>query len=215
VATGGRVELGLGWGSMPDELRRFGFGVESGPVRAARMAETLDILELMFSGEPFSYDGSYYTLPDAVGRPRPVNGRIPIQIGGLGPKLTLPLVARYADWRNCPSNGLERLPALQPLIGRARIALQVVVGLAGSSSGREQVAAEAEQRFAATWGSGVIGTPDEVARHLAHFVELGVGQLIIQFSDYGRAETIELFAREVIPAVHALRAPLRSTAVTP
>ena len=87
----------------------------------------------MFTGEPFSYAGTHYTLSDAVGRPRPVNGRIPIQIGGLGPKLTLPLVARYADWWNCPSNGLDRFHELEPLIGRARVALQVVVGLAGSS----------------------------------------------------------------------------------
>jgi alkanesulfonate monooxygenase SsuD/methylene tetrahydromethanopterin reductase-like flavin-dependent oxidoreductase (luciferase family) len=201
VASGGRLELGIGWGSMPDELRRFGFGVESGAVRAERMAETLDILQLMFTGEPFSFEGIHYSVPDGVGRPRPVKGRIPIQIGGLGPKLTLPLVARYADWWNCPSNGLDRFHELRPLVGSARVALQVLVAIAPSTASRDQVAADTRQRFEDTWGGVVVGTPDEVAARLQGFVDRGVEQLIIQFADYGRRETIDLFATEVIPAV--------------
>ena len=201
VASGGRAELGIGWGSMPDELRRFGFGDEPGPVRAARLRETLEILELMFRGEPFEYHGTYYDVPDGVGRPRPVRGHIPIQIGGTGPKLTLPLVARFADWWNCPTNGLARFDELRAQAGRARVALQVVVGVAPSSAARAQVEHDAQARFGDVWGSWVVGTPDEVAARLRSHIERGIDQLVVQFHDYGRRESLDLFAAEVIPAV--------------
>jgi alkanesulfonate monooxygenase SsuD/methylene tetrahydromethanopterin reductase-like flavin-dependent oxidoreductase (luciferase family) len=200
-ASGGRAELGIGWGSMPDELRRFGFGEESGRARSARLYETLEILELMWKGEPFEYRGAHYQIPDGIGRPRPVRDRIPIQIGGVGPKLTMPLVARFADWWNCPPTGLERFDELRGLAGGARVALQLVVGLVPSSAMREKVASDTQARFGVTWGSWIVGTPDEVAAALRRHVDRGIEQLIIQFHDYGRRESLELFANEVMPAI--------------
>ncbi|WP_410969049.1 LLM class flavin-dependent oxidoreductase, partial [Salmonella sp. SAL4444] len=41
VVAGGRLELGLGWGSVPQELRDYGFGEAPAEVRAGRLAETL------------------------------------------------------------------------------------------------------------------------------------------------------------------------------
>jgi alkanesulfonate monooxygenase SsuD/methylene tetrahydromethanopterin reductase-like flavin-dependent oxidoreductase (luciferase family) len=203
VVSGGRAELGIGWGSMPDELRRFGFGDEPGSVRSQRLRETLEILELMFAGEPFEYIGRHYQIPDGVGRPRPVHGRIPLQIGGVGPKLTMPLVARFADWWNCPTNGLQRFEELRTLAGQAKVALQVVVGLAPSSAARAQVEHDTAARFGGMWGSWVVGDPAEVADVLAAYVHRGIDQIIVQFHDYGRRDTLQLFASQVIPAVRA------------
>src|SRR5262249_2917892 len=69
VISGGRLELGIGWGSVPSELETFGFGPEPAATRAARLHETLEILDLMFSGQTFDYDGKFPTLRAAVGRP--------------------------------------------------------------------------------------------------------------------------------------------------
>jgi alkanesulfonate monooxygenase SsuD/methylene tetrahydromethanopterin reductase-like flavin-dependent oxidoreductase (luciferase family) len=211
-ASDGRAELGIGWGSMPDELRRYGFGQESGRVRSARLRETLEILELMWGGEPFEYWGEHYQVPDGIGRPGPVRGRIPIQIGGLGPKLTMPLVARFADWWNCPPTGLERFDELRALAGRARAALQLVVGLVPSSPTREKVALDTEARFGATWGAWIVGTPDEVAAALQRHIGRGIDQLIIQFHDYGRRQSLELFAAEVMPVIRATAATVKEGA---
>jgi len=200
VISGGRLELGLGWGSVADELHAFGVSDDPAPVRAARLAETLAILELMFSGEPVSFDGAHYHLEGAMARPRPVAGRIPIHLGGAGRRLTMPLVARFADWWNCPSYAVERVAALKPLAGSARLSIQLPVGLAASALERDEVAATAQRRFG-SWGGLIAGTPDEVAASLRHEVELGADLFVLQFSDFGSPETLRLFADEVMPAV--------------
>jgi alkanesulfonate monooxygenase SsuD/methylene tetrahydromethanopterin reductase-like flavin-dependent oxidoreductase (luciferase family) len=200
VISGGRLDLGLGWGSVERELHDYGFGDDPPAVRSARLGETLEILELMFTGEPFDFEGKHYALHGALGRPRPVNGRIPIHVGGGGPKLTMPLVARHADWWNCTSYAVERLHELRPLAGEARVSIQHPIGLARSNKERDDVVASASKRFG-SWGGLVAGTPDEVAAVLRDEIGAGVELFILQFSDFGTPETIALFASEVVPAV--------------
>src|SRR5690349_11866106 len=120
VVSNGRLDLGIGWGSVADELRMFGFGPEPAATRAAKLRETLEILDLMFAGEPFDYDGTHFTLRRAQGRPVPVQSHVPIHIGGGGPRLTMPLVRDFADWWNCPGYALTRLDDLRALAGNAR-----------------------------------------------------------------------------------------------
>jgi len=200
VISGGRLELGLGCGSVQEELRDYGFGDPKPSRRAARLAETLELLELLWTGEPVDFDGEHWTLRDAVCRPRPVAGRVPIHLGGMGKRLTLPLVAKYADWWNCPSYGVDRFHELRPLAGSARVSVQHPIGLAASSAERDEVVATAERRFGA-WGGLIGGTPDEVAVALHRERELGAELFICQFSDFGRPETVRLFADEVLPAL--------------
>lgn len=200
VISGGRLDLGLGWGSVEQELRDYGFGDDPPAVRSARLGETLEILELMFTGEPFDFDGKHFCLRGARGRPTPLNGRIPIHLGGGGPRLTMPLVARHADWWNCPSYAVDRLHELRLLAGTARVSIQHPIGLAPSRRERDDVEATARKRFG-SWGGLVTGTPDEVASVLAAEAAAGVELFILQFSDFGTPATTALFATEVAPAV--------------
>ncbi len=198
--SGGRLDLGIGWGSVPDELVTYGIGKEKASVRAAQTAETLEILDLMFSGERFDHDGENWQLAGAIGRPTPHQAKIPIHIGGAGPKLTLPLVREHADWWNCPSYAVDRLAELRPEVGDVRISVQHPVGMAASSADRDEVVATAERRFGG-WGGLVAGTPDEVAGSLRPEIDLGVELVICQFTDFGTPDTLELFATEVAPAL--------------
>src|SRR5262245_26500032 len=149
--SGGRLELGLGWGSLPGELAAFGIGEEPPAVRAARLRESIEILRLLFQGERVSYEGRFYRLRDAIARPTPLQARLPIHVGGAGPKLTLPIVRECADWWNCVSTGAERLDELRPLVGDVRISVQHPIGLAESAAERDAARARAEKRFAG-WG---------------------------------------------------------------
>jgi alkanesulfonate monooxygenase SsuD/methylene tetrahydromethanopterin reductase-like flavin-dependent oxidoreductase (luciferase family) len=200
VVSEGRLDLGLGWGSVEEELRRYSYPVESNKARATRLAETLEILERMFRGERFSFRGRFHELEDAIGRPVPVQPKIPIHIGGGGRRYTLPLAARYADWWNCPSYAVDDLEELMPLAGNARVSVQHPIGLATNKATREAVHEEAERRFGA-WGGLITGTPQEVADALSREAALGVELFILQFWDFGTAKTLRLFAREVAPAL--------------
>jgi len=198
VLSGGRVELGLGWGSVPEEMAAFGLGNEPAAVRAGRLAETLEILDLLFSGERVDYSGRYYQLKQAIARPRPVQKRIPIHIGGAGKKLTLPLAAKHADWWNCVSYGVAKFAELAPLARPARLSLQHPIALIPDEGQREAITTDAQRRFGG-WGGLLVGSPDEIASALRAEAELGAEMFIIQLCDFARPESIELFAREVIP----------------
>jgi alkanesulfonate monooxygenase SsuD/methylene tetrahydromethanopterin reductase-like flavin-dependent oxidoreductase (luciferase family) len=205
VLSDGRLELGLGWGSVDAELRTF--GIDAGPAaeRAARLRETLEILPRMFAGEPFDYAGAHYRLAGAAGRPVPVQAHIPVHIGGAGPKLTMPLVRDYADWWNCPSYATDRLAELRPLAGKARVSVQRPLGLAARASDRYEVGAVARRRFG-SWGGVVTGTSHAVADALVADVEVGARGFVLQFHDFGTAATFERFMAAVAPAVRAAAA---------
>jgi alkanesulfonate monooxygenase SsuD/methylene tetrahydromethanopterin reductase-like flavin-dependent oxidoreductase (luciferase family) len=200
VISGGRLELGLGWGSVEEELVAYGFGAAPPRVRAAQLGEAIEVIELMFAGEPFDFDGDHFQLKGATGRPRPLAGRVPVHVGGAGRRLTMPLVARHADWWNCPAYAVDRLDELRPLAGNARVSVQHPVGLAASTATRVAVQQLTEKRFGA-WGGMVTGTPDEVVDALAREQRAGVELFILQFHDFATPETLSLFAREVMPAL--------------
>ena len=200
--SGGRLEIGLGWGSVAAEFETYGIGNASARVRAERLGETLEILELLFTGKAVNYEGRHFQLRDAVTLPRPVQDPLPIHIGGAGPRLTLPLVARHATWWNCPSYGIDRLAELRPQAGDVRISAQHPIGLVRSATEREDVEAKIKRRFGA-WGGLRVGDADELCEALGREVELGVEMFILQFHDYGSLDSLEAFAGSVMPAVRA------------
>jgi alkanesulfonate monooxygenase SsuD/methylene tetrahydromethanopterin reductase-like flavin-dependent oxidoreductase (luciferase family) len=78
VLSGGRFTLGLGNGSPVREFTAFG---ESGDLKlhAAMLDEGLAILEGLFTGRPFSFEGEHYKLDQAEHLPVPLQRpRMPI-----------------------------------------------------------------------------------------------------------------------------------------
>ena len=90
--SGGRLNLGLGLGWVPDEYRMFGIDMAA---RGKRFDEIIEILRLAWSGERFSYKGRFYSLDDVVVRPRPAHP-IPIWLGG-GVDAAVERAARKGD----------------------------------------------------------------------------------------------------------------------
>lgn len=198
--SNGRLDLGLGWGSMEDELSAFGFGPAPRRERADRLRETLEVLAALFTGDPVTYDGDHVRLDGAICRPVPVQDPLPIHIGGAGEQLTMPLVRDHAHWWNCPTYAVERIDELLPLAGDVHVSVQRPVGLATHGQDRDEVVATAERRFG-SWGGLVAGTADEVVEALTHDVRRGVELIIVQLTDFGRPETIAAFAEQVVPRV--------------
>jgi alkanesulfonate monooxygenase SsuD/methylene tetrahydromethanopterin reductase-like flavin-dependent oxidoreductase (luciferase family) len=97
--SGGRLVLGLGAGWVEREHHVWGYQLGEPNTRSSRFKEGLEVIsQLLNSDEPVTYEGQYYQLRGARLLPRPQRSGGPaILIGGNGVRLTLPLVARYAD----------------------------------------------------------------------------------------------------------------------
>ena len=85
--SGGRATLGVGLGFPPEvELAPFGEELDL-KVRAAMLDEGLAIIDGLWSGEPFAFDGEHYHLAEVTFRPPPLQQpRIPIWVGATWPK---------------------------------------------------------------------------------------------------------------------------------
>jgi alkanesulfonate monooxygenase SsuD/methylene tetrahydromethanopterin reductase-like flavin-dependent oxidoreductase (luciferase family) len=196
--SGGRLDLGIGWGSYEPELAAFGFDGKSRKERAGELDESLDIVKLMFTGEIFDYEGRHFRMRGAIGRPTPVRSGLPIHIGGGGRQLTMPLVARHADWWNCVGSARERLGELAPLRGSARISAQYAVGLLDDASSRPSVAAWVARHLPeAGWGAPLIGTPDELVELLRAERAKGVEMFVLRFHDYRDPAVFRRFMTQV------------------
>jgi alkanesulfonate monooxygenase SsuD/methylene tetrahydromethanopterin reductase-like flavin-dependent oxidoreductase (luciferase family) len=85
MLSGGRLIVGAGLGSLPAEFTAFGENADP-RVRAARLDESLHLLDALWTGQPVTFHGEYLTATDVTMRPRPVQRpRIPIWCGGRWP----------------------------------------------------------------------------------------------------------------------------------
>lgn len=118
LISGGRLNLGLGWGSSKADLRLLGHGDEPAAARAARLRESIGVIRAVMAGYPRS-EGGYP----------------PLFIGGASER-TLDLVREHADWWNCPAMERHRLTQLVPHVGGARISVNYSIALAGRPGDR-------------------------------------------------------------------------------
>jgi len=198
-ASGGRFELGLGWGSVPEELTTFGIADPSPATRVRRMAETLAVMKALWSGEPVDFTGEFFAIRAGLQRPVPLD-RIPIVIGGAGPR-TLELVAAHADWWNLPINALTQFDELRPRAGKARVSLQLMVSFIGSERTRHETAETARRRFGHMGEGLLVGNANELLDRLGTLTERGVERFYIWFSDFAAPETLAAFGAEVVTAL--------------
>ncbi len=199
-ASGGRFELGVGWGSVPVEFDVFGIGSTEAKQRVGRLGESLQIMRQLWTGEPFDFEGEFFTLKGAQQRPAPT-GKIPITIGGSGPR-TLALVREHADWWNLQINDIHKAAELRPQAGDARVSIQAMIGLVSSEAEREEVLALNEKRFGSTTmhANIVVGTAPELIEHFSRLHAEGVDRFYTWFTNFAPVETIQAFS-EVIRAV--------------
>ncbi|HEX6570046.1 MAG TPA: LLM class flavin-dependent oxidoreductase [Acidimicrobiales bacterium] len=202
-ASGGRFELGIGWGSVPDELDTFGVGAAPPRERVARLGESLDVMRALWTGEPVTYDGRYFRLRDAQQRPAPTRP-IPIVVGGVGDR-TLELVRAHADWWNVPIHALDRLDERRDRVGNARVSAQVMVALVQAEADRAAVTELVARRFGGSviGDTTVVGTTDELAAHFGALRSRGVERFYVWFADFAPPETLRRFG-EVIEAVEGV-----------
>jgi alkanesulfonate monooxygenase SsuD/methylene tetrahydromethanopterin reductase-like flavin-dependent oxidoreductase (luciferase family) len=198
-ASGGRFELGIGWGSYQIDFDRFGIAPATPPERVQRLRETLEVLRALWAGETVDYDGRYHHLKGATQAPGPLD-KIPIVIGGAGPK-TLALVREFADWCNLDLRHLdkysgEKFEQVRAQIGKARISIQEMAAYVPPGGDRKPIAELAAKRFGHS--KPIIGTGPELLEHYAQLAERGIERIYVWFCDFAPPETLAAFGAEVI-----------------
>jgi alkanesulfonate monooxygenase SsuD/methylene tetrahydromethanopterin reductase-like flavin-dependent oxidoreductase (luciferase family) len=213
VISNGRLELGIGSGSYEAEHLEAGLPWGSFAERTDRLAEALDVITAMFSGEPTTYSGTHYQLRELPNLPPPTQTpRPPLHIGGAGERYTLPLVARHADVWNVPTYALGEFAAKRDALARAceaigrdrstvRIALEAVLVVAPDDAAVDTAREQTLRRFPGPgWGvaeGGFVGTPAAIVDRMQSYIEHGVSLFTFFLHDRATDATLDLLAGEV------------------
>jgi F420-dependent oxidoreductase-like protein len=205
--SGGRAVLGIGGAWFEREHDAYGieaWGSGFGE-RLDRLDESVMLLRRLLDGERIAdHAGRFYRMHDALVEPRPVQTRLPILIGGSGPKKTLRTTARYADAWNTGGtvNQLRRkdetLRERCAEVGRNpdEIERTTSVWMAirdDPAEARRVLAANAAANgdSLADDDLAYVGPPEKIADELRSIVELGFRHVIVDAMAPYDAETLE------------------------
>lgn len=194
-ASRGRFELGIGWGSVPTELGTFGVGSTEPRDRVDRLGETLQVVRGLWTGDPVDFHGRFHDVTGGQQRPAPLD-RIPIVIGGAGPK-TLALVREHADWWNLSVDKLHLLDELRPKVGSARPSVQQMLTFLPDPGTREEQAALAAKRFG-YMPHRVEGDGPALVAHLRELESRGIERLYAWFTDFADETNLARFGEDVL-----------------
>ena len=214
VISNGRLDLALGAGWFEHEYNAYGYDFRDTGTRIERLSEAVQIIKAMWTEEKPSFSGKHYSIEEAFCNPKPVQQPYPpVTVGGAGENKLLRLVALYADAWNCPAtHALEFDRKMDTLrkhceeVGRdindIEISQQTVCTIAESESDLDEKISKAQKRygfFGDVEKFGIVGTPDQCIEKIRENLEKGITKYTMFFSDVMKPETLELFAKEVMP----------------
>ncbi len=121
VLSGGRHDLGIGIGWMPEEFALTGADMAG---RGARVAEYVQVLRTLWAGGDRAFTGTFYQVPAGTQAPPPVQaGGPPVLLGGLA-RPALERVGRIADgWITSSRTDLSKVNQLIAIVREAAAAV--------------------------------------------------------------------------------------------
>ncbi|MFM8305087.1 MAG: LLM class flavin-dependent oxidoreductase, partial [Actinomycetota bacterium] len=172
----------------------------------------------LWTEETVTYAGRHLTFDGAFCDPKPLQPRPEVWIGGGGEQVTLRIAARHADktnWqvgldefvhksevlrRHCEQEGRDFDDIVRTHGPDCRIfdSDRELGAWCDSPDGgqlRKLVGTDEYIR------DNLVGTPDQVAEKVQAFVDAGCREFVLWFRDAPASESIERFAREVVPKV--------------
>src|SRR3989440_1240516 len=209
VLSHGRLNFGIGAGWFEHEYRAYGYDYPDAPDRLRRLGEAVQVILAMWTQEEAAFEGTYYQVRGAINQPKGVQKpHIPLLIGGGGEKVTLKLVAQYADACNVGGD----LPTIQhkfailkqhcQSVGRDYESIHRTILIDDCAIAETEEAAiakltpEDRNNLDEFRQEALVGTPAMIRQRLAEYEEAGVQEIIIRFVDATKLESIRLFARE-------------------
>jgi alkanesulfonate monooxygenase SsuD/methylene tetrahydromethanopterin reductase-like flavin-dependent oxidoreductase (luciferase family) len=182
--------------------------------RVALVAETFEILERLWTGEPVDYEGRFYTLRHARLEPPPVQKPgPPVWLAAMGPGALRVAAKRASGWEASyltPGAFARRWDRLRSLLEdagrpwwdyRRSVEVDVVVGITDAAVDQARrlfCAARGIEDSAAILDTALIGTPDAVRARIAEYAAAGATDLMLGFADFPATGMTELFAERVL-----------------
>lgn len=154
--SGGRVELGLGVGWLKEEFDALGVAWER---RGARNDEYIAAMRALWAGPHAEFHGEFVDFAPATCSPRPVNGSIPILVGG-DTDAAIRRAVRIADGYFPGEGDIDRLQALIQRLHRA-----------AEEAGRDPATIEINAMFGTQMADPVAG--------VEQMATAGVGRIMI------------------------------------
>ncbi|HVL91034.1 MAG TPA: LLM class flavin-dependent oxidoreductase [Actinomycetota bacterium] len=228
VASGGRLEIGMGAGWYEDEYAAYGYPFGSAGERMQRLEEAVRIVGGLLDGGPVTFEGEHYAVRDAINEPRPVQRpRPPIWIGSKGGPRAARIVAEAADgwntvWKWTPEDYAAKAATLDEACERAG---RDPAGVRRSLGLYTLVGDDLPKLFEAVrdWAPGtmlegtsleefaagaLVGTAEQCAERMAAFAHLGADELIVAPAPLPFAiavpEQVEAVAETLIPLLRDL-----------
>jgi alkanesulfonate monooxygenase SsuD/methylene tetrahydromethanopterin reductase-like flavin-dependent oxidoreductase (luciferase family) len=215
--SAGRLDLRLAVGaedaSTAAAWQSHGIAYPDAATRIALAAETIELLEKLWTGEPVDHEGPFYTLRAARLSPQPVQKPgPPVWLAAMG-RRALGVAARADGWEASyvtPAAFAERWARLRTLLaerGRAEadyrrsVELDVVLGIADDEVDDERRRFCADRAIEDADGllaAALVGTPEAVADRVGRYAEAGVTDLMLGFADFPSTRMLELFAARVL-----------------
>jgi F420-dependent oxidoreductase-like protein len=210
VLSHGRLNFGIGAGWDEQEYRAYGYTYPDGPERLRQLREAVQVMLAMWKEEEAYFEGTYYQVRGAINQPKGVKpSHIPLLIGGDGEKVTLKLVAQYADACNVgddPATVKQKLAVLKQhcaTVGREyesihRTSTTFCLIADSDEQARALLPAERKARIGNKMTTALIGNPETIRKLLVVYEEAGVQELVLRFVDGTNLEALRRFAREFI-----------------
>jgi probable F420-dependent oxidoreductase len=198
--TGGRVICGVGVGWLRKEFEVLGAPFEE---RGAMTDEYIEIFKCLWTEELPEYNGRFHEISGITFEPKPVNGSIPIWVGGHS-RRAIRRTVHYGDaWhptRQTPEYVAEMLPYLRSYAQqRGRNPDEITISLKRGLHFTDLGFAEGGNPEAA---GRLCGTTQEVIDDIKYCESLGIGQVTFDFRSADFSEciaVIENLAQRVVP----------------
>ena len=214
VLSHGRLDFGLGAGWYEHEYKAYGYEYPEAPERLRHLREAIKVILAMWTQDEATFEGKYYQVRGAINQPKGIQKpHIPLLIGGSGEKVTLKLVAQYADACNVGGdieNIKHKLAVLKThcdSLGRDYNSIRrtAIVDICAIAETEEEaiakLSAAERENIDQLRKSGLIGTPAQIRQRINEYEEAGIQELIVHFVDAAtNLEAVRLFAREFISA---------------
>lgn len=113
--SGGRMVLGVGAGWLAEEFDAIGVPFND---RGRRLDEYIAAMRSLWTEDKATFDGEFVSFTDCISRPRPVNGTIPIVVGGHS-HAAARRAGRIGDGFFPGSGSIDELASLVPVLRAA------------------------------------------------------------------------------------------------